>query len=68
MSRQEIMRQLGLSDEKHFREHYQQRAIKAGAIELTIPEKPTSRLQKYRLTALAACRTFCPQGGKLGGS
>ena len=52
MSRQEIMRQLGLSDEKHFREHYQQRAIKAGAIELTIPEKPTSRLQKYRLTAL----------------
>ncbi len=46
------MRQLGLNDEKHFREHYQQRAVKAGLIELTIPEKPTSRLQKYRLTAI----------------
>ena len=53
MSRLEIMHQLGLKDEKHFREHYQQRAIKAGVIELTIPDKkPTSRLQKYRRTAL----------------
>lgn len=52
MSRREIMGLLGLKDEKHFREHYQQRAIKAGVIELTIPDKPTSRLQKYRRTAL----------------
>ncbi|WP_448871767.1 Fic family protein [Desulfobulbus propionicus] len=52
MSRREIMDLLGLKDEKHFREHYQQRAIKAGVIELTIPDKPTSRLQKYRRTAL----------------
>lgn len=51
MSRREIMRRLGLSDEKHFRERYQQQAVKAEVIELTIPEKPTSRLQKYRLTA-----------------
>ncbi len=52
MSRREIMSKLGLADEKHFRKHYQQRAVKAGLIELTIPEKPTSRLQKYRLTRL----------------
>ncbi len=52
MSRREIMQKLGLSDEKHFREQYQQRAVKAGVIELTIPEKPTSRMQKYRLTGL----------------
>ena len=52
MSRREIMRQLGLNDEKYFREHYQQRAFKAGVIELSFPEKPTSRLQKYHLTAL----------------
>lgn len=52
MSRREIMDKLGLSDEKHFRQHYQQQAVKAGIIELTIPEKPTSRLQKYRLTRL----------------
>lgn len=51
MSRREIMRRLGLHDEKHFREHYLQRAVKTGVIELTIPEKPQSRLQKYRLTA-----------------
>lgn len=51
MSRREIMRQLGLNDEKHFREQYQQRAVKAGVIELTIPDKPNSPLQKYRLTA-----------------
>lgn len=51
MSRREIMRQLGLNDEKHFREHYQKRAVKAGVIELTIPGKPNSPLQKYRLTA-----------------
>lgn len=43
---------IGLKDQKHFREHYQQRAIKAGVIELTIPANSTSRLQKYRLTAL----------------
>jgi ATP-dependent DNA helicase RecG len=52
MARQEIMSRLGLRDEKHFREHYQQPAIASGLVEMTIPEKPNSRLQKYRLTAL----------------
>ncbi len=33
-----------------FRKNYIHPAIKAGYIELTIPEIPTSRLQKYRLT------------------
>lgn len=51
MGRQEIQSRLGLTDEKHFREHYQQPAIAQGLIEMTIPAKPTSRLQKYRLTA-----------------
>lgn len=50
MKRSEIMERLGLKDEKHFREHYQQAGIIAGVIEMTIPEKPNSRLQKYRLT------------------
>ncbi len=50
MSRKEIQEKLGLSDEKHFREFYQQVAISIGLIEMTIPDKPKSSLQKYRLT------------------
>ena len=50
MRRVEIMEALGLSDEKHFREHYQQAAIAAGLIEMTRPDAPQSPRQKYRLT------------------
>ena len=50
MSRREIQQKLGLHDEKHFREFYQQPAVAAGLIEMTVPDRPTSRLQKYRLT------------------
>jgi len=52
MNRAEIMEALGLKDEKHFREHYQQVAVAAGLIEMTIPDKPKSSKQRYRLTAL----------------
>ncbi|MBI5109087.1 MAG: DUF4062 domain-containing protein [Rhodocyclales bacterium] len=51
MARAEIMAALGLKDEKHFREQYQQAAIIAGMVEMTVADKPKSRLQKYRLTA-----------------
>lgn len=40
---------LGLKDEKHFRENYQQVAVKLDLIE-TIPDKPRSNKQRYRLT------------------
>ncbi len=50
MTRTEIMAELGLRDEKHFRERYQQTAVSSGLIEMTLPGKPNSRLQKYRLT------------------
>lgn len=52
LSSQEIMDRLSLKDEKHFREAYRQPAIKANLLELTIPDKPRSRLQKYRITLL----------------
>ena len=52
MSRTELMAVLGLKDEKHFRTHYQQAALAAGVLEMTVPDKPQSRLQKYKLTAL----------------
>ncbi|GHT93673.1 hypothetical protein FACS1894116_06200 [Betaproteobacteria bacterium] len=51
MSWTDLMAALGLKDEKHFREHYQQAATALGLIEMTLPDKPRSRLQKYRLTA-----------------
>ena len=51
MSRTEIQQKLGLTDEKHFREHYQQPAVAMKLIEMTIPGKPRSSKQKYRLTA-----------------
>lgn len=53
MSRSEIMAALGLRDEKHFREQYQQVGIALGMIEMTIPDKPQSSQQRYRLTAKA---------------
>jgi hypothetical protein len=51
MSRAELMEALTLKDEKHFRERYQQVAVSMGFIEMTVPDKPKSRLQRYRLTA-----------------
>jgi len=50
MIRVELQEILSLKDEKNFRENYIQKAIKLGMIEMTVPEKPKSRNQKYRLT------------------
>jgi hypothetical protein len=50
MGREALQYALGLSDQKSFRERYLKPALADGLIEMTIPDKPTSRLQKYRLT------------------
>jgi len=50
MGREALQDAMGLSDRKSFRERYLKPALKGGMIEMTIPEKPNSRLQKYRLT------------------
>jgi len=42
---------LGLRDRKSLRALYINPALAAGLIERTIPDKPNSRLQQYRLTA-----------------
>lgn len=50
MNRLELQEKLNLSDRKHFRIHYLKPALEAGLIEMTKPEIPNSRSQKYRLT------------------
>lgn len=50
MSREALQSALGLSDRKSFRKRYLRPALDDGLIEMTIPDKPNSRLQKYRLT------------------
>jgi len=40
----------GLKDRRRLRETYIYPAIASGFIEMTIPDKPNSHLQKYRLT------------------
>ena len=51
MSARQIAEALGLSDRKNVRRLYLDPALELGLIEMTIPDKPTSRLQKYRRVA-----------------
>jgi ATP-dependent DNA helicase RecG len=46
-----LRQKLGLRNDEHFRKAYLVPALSLGLIEMTIPDKPNSPLQKYRLTA-----------------
>jgi len=46
----DIRRMLGLKDRAHGRERYVNPSLEGGWITMTIPDKPNSRLQQYRLT------------------
>lgn len=50
MSRQEIQDKMGFKDKGNFVSLYLNPAMEEGYIEMTIPEKPKSSRQKYRLT------------------
>ncbi len=50
MKRTDIQEALALRNENYFREAYLIPALTAGMIEMTIPNKPTSSKQKYRVT------------------
>ena len=52
MSRVELMNALGLKDRRHFAGTYLQPGLDAGLVEMTQPNRPRSRTQRYRLTAL----------------
>ena len=49
-SREDLQIRLGLKHRDTFMENYLKPALEAGLIEMTIPDKPTSSKQKYRLT------------------
>ena len=50
MTGEQLRQGLNLSHKGHFRRAYLQPALKSGLVEMTIPDKPTSRNQRYRLT------------------
>lgn len=48
LSAAQLMEQLGLSHRPTFRKNYLHPALDSGLIEMTLPDKPNSRNQKYR--------------------
>ena len=51
MNRAELQEAMMLQDRSHFIAVYLEPAIGAGLIEMTLPDKPTSKNQRYRRTA-----------------
>lgn len=47
LSAQEIMRELGLTNRQSFMQVYLHPALELGLVQMTIPDKPNSRLQTY---------------------
>jgi hypothetical protein len=50
VTRAGLQRGLNLRGRANFENRYLRPALAAGLIEMTIPDKPNSRLQQYRLT------------------
>ena len=50
MTRMEIQRALELKSRENFERRYLKPALADGLLEMTLPDKPNSRLQRYRLT------------------
>ena len=51
LTRMDAQATLALKGQANFRDRYLGPALEAGLIEMTIPDKPRSSKQKYRLTA-----------------
>jgi ATP-dependent DNA helicase RecG len=52
MSRKDLQEAIGLRDAEHFRKSYINPALESKAIEMSIPEKPTSSKQRYRISGV----------------
>jgi ATP-dependent DNA helicase RecG len=63
MSAGELRFALGIKHRPTFRVNYLHPALAAGWIEYTLPDKPNSRLQKYRLTT-AGKKALKERGGE----
>ena len=50
LGRLELQEKLKLKSQANFRDLYLVPALEQGLVGMTVPGKPTSRLQKYRLT------------------
>ena len=53
-SREALQQSAGLNHREHFRKAYLEPLLRTGFLERTLPDKPTSRLQTYRLTPAGA--------------
>ena len=51
-TRTQLQNAAGMKDREHFRKEYLQPLLDAGLLEMTIPDKPRSSKQRYRLTIL----------------
>ena len=49
-TRTQLQNVAGMKDREHFRKEYLQPLLDDGLLEMTIPEKPRSSKQSYRLT------------------
>jgi ATP-dependent DNA helicase RecG len=50
LTRVEIQKALGLKGQANFRARYLGPSLALGVVEMTIPEKPNSRFQRYKIT------------------
>jgi hypothetical protein len=50
LDRRALQAALGLKDQEHFRKSYLLPALREGLIEMTLPDKPRSSKQRYRIT------------------
>lgn len=56
LSLKELLDASGLRDRKSFADRWLAPALEAGFIEMTVPDKPNSRMQRYKITASGKLR------------
>ena len=62
MSRSELLAGLGLTNETRNARRHLDPLLEAGLIEWTVPDRPNSRLQRYRITDAGRTRLNNPPG------